>query len=143
MHISQISNTNFNGRFIKTPALEQALKQADHNTLERFNGVVERALKASDNTIYKIESFEHTPMRAGVKVYAATYQLTKTDKTSSIPQFLASQDIKYYTFDKPEFVQKEESKILKNFVPVLEHLYPAKSGMTREEILDKITKNLI
>lgn len=143
MQIAPVNNTNFNGRFIKTPALEKIIESADRDVLERFSDIVERAASVQDGAIYKVACYEHTPIQKNYTPYSATYELSKIDKKNNIPKFIANQDIRYFSFDKPAFIQKELSKVLKNFVPVLEHIYPKSSTTPKCEIIEKITKNLI
>ena len=136
MHISQINNVNFNGKFKNTPVLEKLMHTSSTETLSKFSEVVERAAKVNDNYIY---DFSKTRFVDFIKrTITTSFELCKQQKGS--PKRTLE-----YVVAREENKQKSASHegILAEFLPILEKRYPKENLEPRENIIEKITRNLI
>ena len=145
MHISPINNVNFNGKFKNTPVLEKLIHSSSNDTLAKFSEVVERAAKVNDNYIYEFSKINHVDIAGNDKVF---FNLNKIigNKGERVLEFsvnrLRSTNYKGLIGHRIE-ENKLLPEILQEFIPVLEKRYPKKDLEPRENIIEKITKNLI
>ncbi len=145
MYISPINNANFNGKFKNTPVLEKLIHSSSNDTLARFSEVVERAAKVNDNYIYEFSKINHVDIAGNDKVF---FNLNKIigNKGERVLEFsvnrLRSTNYKGLIGHRIE-ENKLLPEILQEFIPVLEKRYPKKDLEPRENIIEKITKNLI
>ena len=134
MHISPINNnTNFKGGFIKTPALEKALKKADVNSLGRFNDIINRAAMVNDGLQFKIVEQANTYPRK-------TYSLYKLDRVKNVSSIVRSVTTK---LNNVFGTGVQESEILAKFIPALEEYYPKNYEESKNVLLNKINEELI
>ena len=133
MQVSQINNTNFQGRFQKTPALERIMKDADRNSLGKFNDVIKRAMDVNDGLLYKIEEFPSNCQRK-------TYVLHKFDTVKDISSIITGVMTK---INDSLGAGAKEAEVLEKFLPTLELLYPKKFKAPKEGIISEINKNLV
>lgn len=145
MHISPINNVNFNGKFKNTPVLEKLIHSSSNDTLAKFSEVVERAAKVNDNYIYEFSKINHVDIAGNDKVF---FNLNKIigNKGERVLEFsvnrLRSTNYKGLIGHRIE-ENKLLPEILQEFLPILEKRYPKKDLEPRENIIEKITKNLI
>ena len=145
MYISPVNNINFNGKFKNTPVLEKLIHSSSNDTLARFSEVVERAAKVNDNYIYEFSKINHVDIAGNDKVF---FNLNKIigNKGERVLEFsvnrLRSTNYKGLIGHRIE-ENKLLPEILQEFIPVLEKRYPKKDLEPRENIIEKITKNLI
>lgn len=145
MRISTINNTNFNGKFLKTMALDELLASADKNTLGRFNEVLTRAAKINDNEIFIISSRNALERESYGDFVDFHYNLHKYPKNNAFgKQFLDKVSFRVKRdLDFKESVYKKTSEVLEAFLPMLEALYPKNNyPETRRELLENIYSQL-
>lgn len=133
MNVSPINNTNFKGRFQKTPELEKIMKIADRNSLGMFNEVIERASKVNDGLIFKIQEFPSTCARK-------TFCLYKENTFKNISTMITGITTK---INDSIGNGAKESELLGRFLPILEKIYPKQFKIPRENLIADIEKNLI
>lgn len=129
MNVSPINNTNFKGRFQKTPALKKIMKDADRDSLGKFNDIIKKASNVNDGLVFKFIEFPSSCNRK-------TYYLHKTDTFKDVSSIV--------TGVAPRIDDAIGSgSILDRFLPILEKLYPQKYMAPKENLIEEITKNLI
>lgn len=142
MHVSPINNyhTSFNGRFKNTPELEKMLKVASTETLNRFNGILERAAKIDDHFVYEFKLSKINELEKGK---SAIFELRK-----NCSDFLNNFEIVEKTVNKifKSYNKNNNdnfSNVLNEFIPVLEKFYPIKKAENRNNLIKNINKNLM
>ena len=133
MNVSPINNTNFKGHFQRTPALEKILKNADRNSLGRFNDVIQRASKVNDGYLFRF--YEFTPYNSNT-----TYNLHRKNTRESWDTIIKSVSTK---INNSFGNGVNEAEILEKFLPTLEDIYPKKYITPKENLIEEITKNLV
>ena len=132
MQVSPINSTNFQGRFQQTPALEKIIKNADRDSLVKFNKILERAAKVDDNLFFRITETTGLNFRKKYNLYELN--------TSPANSILTSVNIK---FNNSFGTGAYESEALGKFLPTLEKIYPERFKTSKEEILAEIKKFLV
>lgn len=133
MNVSPINNTNFQGRFKKTSALERIMKDADKNSLGKFNDVIKRAIDVNDGLLYKIEEFPSDCQRK-------TYVLRKFDTVKDISSIIIGVMTK---INDTVGAGAKSSEILEKFLPTLELLYPKKYEAPKDDLIAEIDNLLV
>lgn len=145
MYISPINNVNFNGKFKNTPVLEKLMHTSSTETLSKFSEVVERAAKVNDNYIYEFSKDNYIDIAGNDRVL---FNLNRIfgNMGERVLEFSVNR-LKSTNYKGLIGHRIEENKllpeILQEFIPVLEKRYPKKDLEPRENIIEKITKNLI
>lgn len=129
MHVSQVNKTNFNGRFQKTPALEQILKHSNTKDLGQFSEIVERARNVNDEFLYSIQNTINTNYKS-FDLYRRNLKNNRTTLLCGITMTNFNESLKL-------------PSALGNFVAYLRDIYPPKYNNSKEEIIETITKNLV
>ena len=145
MKVSSINNTNFNGRFKRTPQLESLLKCSDQNTLFRFNEVLERASKVNDRKVFKITEFSDATYNSWGKF--STYHFHLISHPEDNEHRTIIEDLKSFDYNHnmgKHVLLEKFSYVLKSFLPTLERIYPMVDYKdSKPELLEKINKQLI
>lgn len=143
MKVSAISNTNFSGKFKKTPALDKLMAYSDKYTLERFNDIIDRAAKVNDNIVYNIDE-KSFAKRVWLSVEThSIYNLIEKNANSNYSYPIASAEANTVRYDYPNVYKCNELKsVLSKLLPALEKKYP-KEPEFNKEIIEKIDEKLI
>ena len=142
MQISPINNANFNGKFKKTPTLENLLAVSDKETLGRFNEVVDRMTKVNDGLIYRItHSSEKSPITSTIHVRFSLNKVV-TQNNFDFCERVFSRFINSYDNVCEQY--EKCADVLKQFLPILEKEYPKTNfEKSNRELLEEINKKLI
>ncbi len=127
MKINPINNnqTNFQGRFQKTPALEAILKGADKNSLGRFNEIIQRAAKCDDG-------------------YVFSFSVKRAHEIGADPIYNLNirRNTEFEVWNLTRSLKTSSPFALINFIPILEKYYPKTYNETQEELISNIYKNM-
>ena len=145
MQIAPINNTNFNGRFKKTPELEKLLKYADHNSLGRFNEVLGRAEKINDKKIYKITSLSDFEQNSWGKTSVFHFHLLSYPENYELSTAMENMwSFEHYHWSGKEKLLENFAQVLKSFISTLEKIYPKTDfESSTKELIESINQKLI
>ena len=149
MKVSQINNINFQGQFKRNADLERLIKCSDHETLNRFNEVLERAKKVDDKKIFKISTFVSTDFSGWGKFSNYHFNLLShpenNEKHTQVANTKSFNHMHLSDKEKNQILLLEKfSNVLKSFLPTLEKEYPkVYFDKSVEELRENIYNKLI
>lgn len=149
MKVSQINNINFQGQFKRNADLERLIKCSDHETLNRFNEVLERAKKVDDKKVFEISTFINTDFSSWGKFSNYHFNLLShpenDEKRTRIEDIKSFEHMHHSDKHKNQILLVEKfGKVLKSFLPTLEKEYPkVYFDKSVEELRENIYNKLI